>query len=293
VEIMPFQLIGAPLKLGADNDGLDRSIKAFINYNKCYYSQIQTIKVDVNQDVYTDNLKHLIPISKYCNKLAKITNQLTKKGIFPVTIGGDHTVALGTVAGISKDRKIAVYWLDAHGDFNTGKTTTTGHIHGMPLAALAGFGDSKLVDCFYPGPKVLLNDIVMFGSRDFDQKEKELIKKNNIAYYPAKHLTHQNIERALNESYTRLSDDIDGIHISLDLDVLDPLVCPGVSVPVANGFTLRELEVTLRALFRTRKVTSVDIVEYNPRFDKNNATAKILDDTIKLVKQLNQKYNED
>jgi len=290
---MPFQLIGAPLKLGADIDGLDRSIKAFISYNNCYYSQIQTVTVEVNQDVYTANLKHLDPIAKYCEKLAKITNQLTKKGTFPITIGGDHTVALGTIAGVSKDKKIAVYWIDAHGDFNTEKTTTTGHIHGMPLAALAGFGNTKLVNCFYPGPKVLLNDIVMFGSRDFDQKEKELIKENNIAYYPAKHLTYQNIEHALNESYTRLSDDIDGIHISLDLDVLDPIACPGVSVPVPNGFTVKELEVTLRTLFKTGKVNSIDIVEYNPAFDKNNATAKILDDTIKLVKQLNQKYNED
>jgi len=284
---MSISIFGAPMKYGADVDGLDKSIEGLVKYDKSLLNEVNIVEVeDADDKVFSDKLKHLKMISKYCNRLAEVIDESIEKGDFPLVIGGDHSVSLGSVAGVSKSKNIGLFWIDAHGDFNTDETTSSGHIHGMPLASIVGLGNEELRNCFYDGPKVKTENVVYLGTRDFDDKESKLIKQNKILNLSSKAIEKDGVESSVNKALSHLPSNIDGIHISLDLDVLDPVICPGVSVPVPNGLNYEQLVKILSILFATGKVISMDIVEYNPKFDVDNKTVILLDNTIALVKKL-------
>lgn len=282
---MSLIIFGAPMKYGADIEGLDKSIDSLLKFDKSLSGKINTIEVEYYKDeIRNEKLKNLNTVSNYCEKLSKRVNKVINNNDFPLVIGGDHSISIGTVAGVSKNKNIGLFWIDAHGDFNTDETTYSGHIHGMPLSAIVGLGDKKLSNCFYRGKKVNENNIVYLGTRDFDDKEGDLIRRKNLLNFSAEEIDRSSIKSCLDKALKNMSPKLEGIHISLDLDVLDPEICPGVSVPVPKGLTFDQLREILAYLFSTGKVISMDIVEYNPKFDIDNKSAELVGKTILLVK---------
>jgi len=195
--------------------------------------------------------------------------------VFPVILGGDHSISMGSVTGVSRRQRTGVIWVDAHGDFNTPDTSPTGNIHGMPLAALCGFGDDRLVDLVWPGPKVHPEDVVLIGVRDLDSQERRLMREAGVTVYTMKELDHLGLPRVAEKTLDRLGG-LDRLHVSFDADVLDPEIAPGVGTPVPGGITFREAHLLMELFADSGRVTSLDLVEVNPILDRENRTANTL-----------------
>lgn len=230
------------------------------------------------------NLNNYDVVLDYCIKLYNvITNSYS--GDFFLTIGGDHSVSLGTVSAISKYKEnLSVIWIDAHADSNTPNTTLTGNIHGTILASLYGEGDKKMINLGFDGIKVEKNNVLVFGTRDVDEKEKEILLKNNIKNIPFEELQGLNINNK-KKILDYLLNKSNPLHISLDLDALDPRYIPGVSVPVKGGFSKDEVIEIITHLFKEYDVVSMDIVEYNLEMDNNNLTKDFILELIKVIEK--------
>jgi arginase len=194
---------------------------------------------------------------------------------FPIVLGGDHTISIGSVTGVSRHRRIGVIWVDAHTDFNTVETSPSGNIHGMPLAVLCGLGDPRLVDVGWPGAKGRPEDVVIVGARSVDQGERELLRRLGVAVYTMKEVDRLGLARIAEEAAARLSG-LPAVHVSLDADVLDPEIGPGVGTPIPGGLTYREAHLLMELLSDAGIVTSLDLVEVNPILDRSNRTAEIM-----------------
>jgi arginase len=191
---------------------------------------------------------------------------------FPVVLGGDHSIAMGSVTGCARRQRCGVLWVDAHGDFNTPDTSPSGNIHGMPLAALTGVGDPRLVDIAWPGAKVRPEDVVILGARDLDSRERELMRTAGVTVYTMADLDRLGLPRVFERVLAQLGD-LPRLHVSFDADVLDPEIAPGVGTPVAGGLTYREAHLLMELLADSGRVTSLDLVEVNPILDRRNRTA--------------------
>jgi arginase len=195
--------------------------------------------------------------------------------VFPVVLGGDHSIAMGSVTGCSRRRRTGVLWVDAHGDFNTPATSPSGNIHGMPLAALCGVGESRLVDLAWPGAKIRPEDVVLVGIRDLDGEEKRLMRAAGVTVHTMTDIDRSGIARVAEMALGRLAG-VDRLHVSFDADALDPEVAPGVGTPVPGGLTYREAHLLMELLADSGRVTSLDLVEVNPILDRENLTANTL-----------------
>ncbi len=221
-------------------------------------------------------LKSLEPIVAICDKLVEVTERICRTNGFPLVIGGDHSIALGSIAGVVKARgNIGVLWIDAHGDFNTDKTTPSGNIHGMPLAALAGLGDDRLVDVGGPGRKVDPAHIAIVGARSLDPGEKDLLHEAKVSVFTMEDIDREGIARTIVRALEVTTSGTSGLHVSFDIDVLDPLEAPGVGTPVPGGLTYREGRLAMELIAASGKLTSLDMVEVNPTLDHANRTAKL------------------
>lgn len=226
------------------------------------------------------NLKNLAPITKACENLAGCVDNIVADGRIPVILGGDHSIAMGTIAGVAKHYKnLGVIWYDAHADINTADTTPTGNIHGMPLAASLGYGHHDLINIGGYAGKVVPENIVLIGARDIDPGEFEFIAANNIKVYTAHDVHRRGIDAVINEALEYLAA-CDGIHLSFDLDGLDPAVAPGVGTPVAGGISYTDSIQAVRLLYQQQKIVSAEFVELNSLLDKNNCTALAAVDCI-------------
>jgi len=197
------------------------------------------------------------------------------EAVFPIVLGGDHSIALGSVTGCSRRQRTGVIWVDAHGDFNTVETSPSGNVHGMPLAALCGVGDPRLVDCCWPGAKVRPQDVVLIGIRDLDGEERRLMKDAGVTVYTMKEVDRLGLTLIVESTLERLAG-LDRLHVSFDADVLDPEVAPGVGTPVPGGLTYREAHLMMELLADSGRVSSLDLVEVNPILDRANRTADTL-----------------
>ena len=197
-------------------------------------------------------------------------------GHLPLFMGGDHSISVGTIGGATApaDGRVGVLWIDAHGDFNTPETTPSGNIHGMPLAALCGRGADALVDLGRPGAKLRFNDVAMIGLRDLDAQEKVALRESGIAIYTMRDIDDRGIADVAREALRDLAH-LDRIHVSLDMDSLDPDVAPGVGTPVAGGLSYREAHLLMELVSEDGRVGSIDVVEINPILDVRNRTAEI------------------
>ena len=187
----------------------------------------------------------------------------------------DHSIAIGSISGVSQHyENLGIIWYDAHGDLNIPEESPSGNIHGMPLRVLLGDGDKQLVNISGYAPKVKPENIVLIGMRDLDIGERDFIRENNIKTYTMADIDRNGIKQVMEESVSYLKDKTDGIHLSLDVDALDPVETPGTGTKVLGGLTYRESHFALEMLHNTNLITSMDVVEVNPLIDQNNHTAE-------------------
>ncbi len=266
-EKMRNRIFGVPLNLGADRSGIEFGIDVLYENFSDTFGEIEMIDVDKQrEDFNVPMMKYKNTILNTCEKIAKMVDEAVEDGYRPITIGGDHSIALGTISGVAKSNpNLGVVWIDAHADMNTEETTISGNIHGMPLAFLQGEGDADMVNCYFEGAKIKPENVVILGARDIDVREYDVIEKLGVKVIPYDDVMRQGIEAVLEEigDYLKVSD----IHISFDVDSLNPKFAPGVSTPVKNGFDEEDIFKTFKYLFKNYFITSVDIVEYNPVYD--------------------------
>ena len=218
------------------------------------------------------NLEEIIETSETLSQ--SVSNSISNNH-FPLILGGDHSIAIGSISGVSKHyENLGVIWYDAHGDLNIPEESPSGNIHGMPLRILAGDGDDKLVNIANYAPKVKPENIVLIGMRDLDVGERQYIKDNNIKTYTMAEVDKYGIKQVIKETIDYLKEKTDGIHLSLDVDALDPVETPGTGTRVLGGLTYRESHFALEFLHNSNLVTSMDLVEVNPLIDHNNDTAE-------------------
>lgn len=218
------------------------------------------------------NLDEIIAMSK---NLSEATSESIESDHFPLTLGEDHSIAIGSISGISKHyNNLGVIWYDAHGDLNVPEESPSGNVHGMPLRVLLGEGNESLVNIAYPSPKVKSENVVLIGMRDLDHGERSYIKENNIKTYTMADIDRLGIEKVITEAIDYLEDKTDGIHFSLDVDGVDPTETPGTGTRVLGGLTYRESHYAMELLHQSNLITSMDIVEVNPLIDQNNHTAE-------------------
>ncbi len=282
-----LSIIGVPMDLGQTRRGVDMGPSA-IRYagvierieNIGYSVEDKgNIEIALAERVHSDentNLKNLKAVADASERLAQTVSDVITNKRFPLVLGGDHSIAIGTLAGVSRHYKnLGVIWYDAHGDLNTADTSPSGNIHGMPLAASIGIGDEALTRIGGYTPKVKPENIVIIGARSLDEGEKELIKEKGIKVYTMHEIDRMGMTKVMEETILYLRDKTDGVHLSLDLDGLDPHDAPGVGTPVIGGISYRESHLAMEMLAESQLITSAEFVEVNPILDERNKTATV------------------
>ncbi len=230
------------------------------------------------------NVRHLEAVRRVCAEVAERADALVSEGLFPIFLGGDHSISIGTVAGVARPSggRTGVIWLDAHADFNTPESSPSGNVHGMPLATLTGLGPRSLVDIGGPGASVRPEDVVLIGLRSVDLEERDLLREAGVRAYTMKEVDVHGVARVVRRAMKDLSH-VDRVHLSFDLDVVDPERAPGVGTPIPGGLTYREAHLVMELVNEANIVTSLDVVEVNPILDVKNGTATL---AVELVESL-------
>jgi arginase len=228
--------------------------------------------------VGNDKLKYVDEIERTSLKLARVVEETLENDEFPLCIGGDHSMALGTLAGISsycnkRGLRLGVIWIDAHSDMNTDETTPSGNIHGMSLAASIGLGSKRLTEIYSPSPKVLPENTVIIGARSIDTDEKNNIKKTGITVYTMSDIDKIGIHRITSKVLKQFKNNVDHIHVSFDVDSVEPTIVPGVGTPVPGGLSYREAHLLMETIAECGCMSSLEITEVNPILDNRNASA--------------------
>jgi len=287
---MRIHLIGFPMDLGAGRRGVDMGPSALriagigerlreLGYEVLDEGDLN-IKPQEVQDIYHPQLKYLPEIARACRHLAALVYQVLRSGGFPLALGGDHSMSIGSVAGIARwcrqtRRRLGVLWIDAHGDLNTPETSPSGNIHGMPLAALLGKGAPELTGIAGITPKVAPEAVVLIGVRSLDPGERELIRSMGLRAYTMQDIDRRGIYAVALEALEQLHQQADHIHVSFDVDSLDPSIAQGVGTPVPGGLTYREAHLLMETIAEAGGVHSLDVVEVNPILDERNRSATI------------------
>jgi len=281
---MQIDLIGVPIDLGAGRRGVDMGPSAI------RYAHLQNkleelgyaiedkgnIEVPIQEmcTITDPKLKYLDCIIPMGRRIAGAVATSVQGGRFPLVLGGDHSLSVGSIRGAAKQKKLGVIWVDAHADFNTPETTPSGNIHGMPLAALCGLGDPRLVSLWDETPPVLdPRRVAVIGARDLDQGEKRNLREAGVMVQSMEQIDRIGMVAALEKAIERVRRDVDGIYVSFDMDALDPRHAPGVGTPVNGGLTFREAHLACEVIAETGKLIGMDMVEVNPILDVQNQTA--------------------
>jgi len=290
-----ISIIGFPVDLGADRRGVDMGPSALriaelqVKLEKLGYKVKDTgdiqIEIKEKQKVKNPKLKYLDEILRTSTKLAGKVEKALECDSFPLCIGGDHSMALGTIAGISsfcKKRKLkaGVIWIDAHSDMNTDETTPSGNIHGMPLAASLGIGNKELVNFYGFFPKLMPENCSLIGIRSIDEQEKMIIKKLNLNVYTMNDIDKLGVHRTIAKVLNQFRKKVDHIHVSFDVDSVDPTVAPGVGTPVPGGLSYREAHLLMETIAECGCMSSLEIAEVNPILDNKNQSAMFTADLI-------------
>lgn len=235
------------------------------------------VKRVMNNTQLDTNLKNLREVVEVCTQLSNKVSEVIEQGSFPLVLGGDHSIAIGTLAGLAAHYdNLGVIWYDAHADLNTPATSPSGNIHGMPLAVSIGLGDERLVTIGGTEPKIKPENIIIIGARSVDPGERDLIREKGIKVYTMHEMDRMGMTRIIEESIAYFKErNVDGVHLSLDLDGLDPLYTPGVGTPVPGGITYRESHLAMEMLEEEGIITSAEFVEVNPILDERNKTADV------------------
>jgi arginase len=236
--------------------------------------------IDPATEIPKENAKHLGPILDACSQLAGHVESVLRADDFPLVLGGDHSISLGSLAGVSaaqaaNGRRVGVLWIDAHGDFNTTDTTPSGNIHGMILAASCGYGLDELTQFYNPVRKIDPANVCYIGVRDLDPDERKLMKKAGVKVFSISDIDRLGIAQTIDSVVKFFRERVDTIHVSFDIDAIDPRFAPGVGIEVPGGLSYREVLFLMEELSGTGLVGSADMVEVNPIHDLRNATAEM------------------
>ncbi len=283
-------VIGAPLDLGAGRRGVDMGPSAVrvanlqgrlasIGYE---VEDLGNVGVEQAESVPggPENAKYLPQIAATCSQLADAVERVLEQGSFPIVIGGDHSVAIGTVSGISsffrkKQRGIGLIWVDAHADMNTPETSPSGNVHGMPLACIIGMGPRELSELGGFAPKVDPKNVALVGIREVDQLEKPHVQRSGVRAFTMRDVDERGMRAVMEDAIRIASAGTDGIHLSFDMDSVDPAEAPGVGTPVRGGITYREAHLAMEILCDCDSLMSMEVVEVNPVIDTGNRTAQL------------------
>lgn len=280
---MRIRVIGVPMDLGADRRGVDIGASA-IRYaglndqlrrldHQVYDVGNIVVPQPESRPIGNPRVKYLESIVKVAEELADVVTATLQAGEFPLILGGDHSISLGSITGVTRVHKdVGVLWIDAHADFNTEESTPSGNIHGMILAALAGLGNSRLTDVGGWAPKLDTRRIVIVGARDLDSGERELLRSHHIHVFTMSDIDQRGISEVMRQALAITGEANDGLHVSLDMDALDPTHAPGVGTPVRGGLSYREAQLAMELIADANRLVAMDVVEVNPILDQENAT---------------------
>jgi arginase len=285
---MIIHVLGVPMDLGSGRRGVDMGPSAIriagvddrlvelghkvVDDGDIVIKNMEELKVG------DESARYLPEIARAANTLAKKVERIMTLGHFPLVVGGDHSIAVGTVSGISafartQGKRVGLLWIDAHGAINTPETSPTGNIHGMPLAALLGFGAQELTAVAGPPPKVNPANVALVGIRSLDAGEKKRLHETGVQVHTMSDIDRHGVHRIMKKALARVTDGTDYVHVSFDLDAVDPTVAPGVGTPVKGGLDYREGHLIMEIIHDTRVMTSLEMVEVNPILDQGNASA--------------------
>jgi len=280
----PVAVIGAPLDLGQDRRGVDMGPSA-IRYagldrrledlgRECVdWGNVQAPVAEAVAEG-DEGRRFLTAIKSTCVEVARLVRRAGEGGFFPLVLGGDHSVALGTLAGLRRDGPGGVLWVDAHGDLNTPETSPTGNVHGMVLAAALGLAGPEFEDERWTLPSVDPARVALVGVRSLDPAERELLGDLGASVHTMSDLDRLGVEQAMTEALEHVAGP-GFVHVSLDMDVLDPDVAPGVGTPVRGGLTYREAHLAMELVAESGLAGSLEVVEVNPILDRENETARL------------------
>lgn len=285
------RIIGVPMDLGASRRGVDMGPSA-IRYTDLReraqklghtVEDMGNVSVPFREDAARGaqrGARYLGAITEVCTEVARRTQEALAAGQLPVVLGGDHALAAGSIAGAAahfagNGQRLGVVWMDTHGDLNTPATSSSGNVHGMPLAALLGNGDKALSHIAGEKPALRAADVALVGLRDLDQPERNHIKKWGLSAFTMRALDERGVRAVLEEAIAVATRDTAGLWISFDMDVIDPEEAPGVGTPVPGGMTYREAHLAMEMFADTGKLVGIDMVEVNPVIDERNRTAEI------------------
>jgi arginase len=284
----PVTIIGVPLDLGSGRRGVDMGPSAVrvadlnrklanLGYG---VSDAGDVPVNIAEtlQVGSGQSKFQKEILQTCQHLARLVEETLAMGHLPVVLGGDHSIAIGTLAGAAKhfqklQQAIGLIWFDAHADFNTPETSPSGNVHGMPLAAAVGVGPKELAGFYDIAPKVKPQNTVLLGVRDIDAKERELLAASAVRVFTMRDIDERGMRSVVEEAIRIATQHTSGLAVSWDMDFLDPAFAPGVGTPVKGGASYRESHLAMEMIADTNKLVSLEIVEVNPVLDHMNTTA--------------------
>lgn len=286
---MNVHILEMPLDFGASRHGSDMGPSAIrlagikerlesLGHKTYEHSDIFRARPQEYEQMGNPKAKYLKPIVNACTKLAAQVEKIGSAGDFPLILGGDHSIVLGSLAGMgavakSNNKRLGVLYVDAHGDFNDTETSPSGNIHGECLAASAGIGLKELTNLYYEGQKVDPKNICFVGCRDLDPGEKILMKKAGVTVFTMSDIERQGFPAIIRQVIVFFKTHADMVHVSFDMDVLDPMFAPGTGIPLPGGLTNREALLLMEEMYSLGLVTSAEIVEVNPILDIRNQTA--------------------
>ncbi|MGB0652969.1 MAG: arginase [Thermoplasmatota archaeon] len=281
-----IRVMGVPLDLGASRRGVDMGPSAIraarlhtriksLGYEVEDGGNVHAPEVEQRGAAADHQLRYADEILAACAELADKVDRALADGVTPLVLGGDHSIAIGTQAGLARhSKKRGLLWFDAHADFNTHQTSPSGNIHGMPVSAALGMGHPLLADFDQPGPKLDPKNVVLIGLRDVDPLEAELMAASGVTYYTMRDIDEHGMKRIMAEALPIACDGVDQVHLSFDLDAVDPQWAPGTGTKVDGGLTYREAHLALEMLADAQVLTSLEFVEVNPLLDHENQTGR-------------------
>jgi arginase len=290
IDVKHIRVIGVPLDLGQSRRGVDMGPSAVrvagleskleaLGYEVEDGGNVGVALAETKSEGDT-HAKYLKEITETCSKHAELIVKTLEAGKIPITLGGDHSIAAGTVSGVAefyrrKHQKVGLLWIDAHTDINTPDTSPSGNVHGMPLGAIMGLWPSPLTDLFGFSPKVGPDNCVLVGVRDVDNHERENIKRSGVHVFTMRDIDERGMRAVMEEALRLAGRNTVGYHVSLDMDWIDPEDAPGVGTPVWGGATYREGHLAMEIIADHGRMLSFEIVEVNPVLDERNQTAEL------------------
>jgi len=286
---MIVHVLGVPMDLGSGRRGVDMGPSAIRIAGLDQRLTELGHKVVDDGDVVIKNMEELKvgdEHARYLGEIARASGVIARKverimglGQFPLVLGGDHSIAVGTVSGIAafarqQQKKVGVLWIDAHGDINTPETSPSGNIHGMPLASLLGYGASELTHIGGWSPKVDPANVALVGIRSLDSGEKKRLKETGVQVHTMSEIDRHGVHHVMKKAIARVTDGTNFVHVSFDLDAIDPTVAPGVGTPVKGGLDYREAHLLMEVIADSGVMSSMEVVEANPILDECNASAE-------------------